>query len=158
MFLLSLPWGIDSAVVGCCLVACMLLVFAPGVAFVLLACLPIPLTGLKSSLLNEKGRCMLFATGFMSPCVTSSPWVAPEWLKLSCVSKYKNGYYRSMIFHHLSTMIMVYIHKSCIWILSFKVGYGITCNVIICIAQVIFTYHVFLHVFRHMIRFIIFSL
>ena len=55
MFLLSLPWGIDSTVVGCCLVACMLLVFAPGVPFVL-----------------------LFATGFMSPCVSSSPWVAPE--------------------------------------------------------------------------------
>ena len=63
-----------------------------------------------------------------------------------------------MIFHHISAMIMVYIHKSCIWILSFKVGYGNTCNVIICIAQVIFTYPVFLHVFRHMIRFIIFSL
>ena len=78
MVLLCLPWGIDSAVVGCCLVACMLLMFAPGVAFVLLACLPIPLTGLKSSLLNEKGQCMLFATGFMSPCVASSPWVAPE--------------------------------------------------------------------------------
>ena len=86
------------------------------------------------------------------------PWVAPEWLKLSCVSKYNTGYYRSMIFHHLSPMIVVYIDKSCIWILSFKVGYGNTCNVVICIAQVIFTYPVFPHVFRHMIRLIIFSL
>ena len=90
---LCLPLGVDSAVVGCCLFASMLLLFAPGVASVLLVYLPITLAGLKSSLLNEKGRYVLCATWFISSCVASSPWVAPTGLKLSCVSQYNAGFY-----------------------------------------------------------------